>query len=203
MYKNHVGVPCVLRNYVAGHEPPTNLTIAEAMLATCASPPLFTSTSIEKDFATFEYTGGDLGLSNPTGEIISEAHRAFGDDATVACLLSIGCGHSGVKPSPSDSSVATWIDFLNRVTMDSEKTAREMASRMKHLTLYHRLCVDYGLGADQLNAWKDPVVISTHTTTYLGDLEVAERVSHCVDTINHGDGFTTLEQLSRCSLIIR
>jgi hypothetical protein len=137
MYKNHVGVPCVLRNYVAGHEPPTNLTIAEAMLATCATPSFFTSTSIEKDFATFEYIGGDFGLSNPTREIIGEAHRAFGDDATVACLLSIGCGHSGINPTPSDSGMATWIDFLKNVTMDSEKTAREMAIKMKHLTLYH------------------------------------------------------------------
>jgi hypothetical protein len=197
IYKNHVGVPCVLRNYVADHEPPTNLTIAEAMLATCATPPLFTSTSIEKDFATFEYVGGDLGLSNPTREIIGEAHRAFGDDATVACLLSIGCGHGGVRYSPSDSGVANWMDFLNSVTMDSEKTAREMAIKMKNLTLYHRLCVDYGLGADQSNTWGDPVVISTHTTTYLGDLEVIERVNSCADTITHGDGFTTLEQLSR------
>jgi hypothetical protein len=89
------------------------------------------------------------------------------------------------------------MDFLNRVTMDSEKTAREMAMRMTHLTLYHRLCVEYGLAVDQLNAWGDPVVISSHTTAYLGDLEVVERVNSCVDTINHGDGFTTLEQLSR------
>jgi hypothetical protein len=197
MYKNNVGIPYVLRNYVAGHEPPTDITIAEAMLATCATPPMFTPTSVYKDFSDFEYIGGDLGLSNPTGEIIAEAHRAFGDDATVACLLGIGCCHSGVKISPAGSGVATWIDFLSRVTMDSERIAREMAARMKHLTLYHRLCVDYGLGADQLDAWKDPVVISTHTTTYLGDLEVVERVNRCADTINHGNGFTTLEQLSR------
>ena len=198
MYKDHVGIPCVLRNYIAGHEPPTNLTIGEAMLATCATPPLFTSTSIEKEFATFEYTGGDLGLSNPTGQIIAEAHRTFSSDATVACLLSIGCGHSGIEPSPTGSDVATWIDFLNRVTMDSEKTAREMAARMTHLTLYHRLCVDYGLATDQPNSWMDPIVISSHTTAYLGDLEVVERVNFCADIINYGDGFTTLEQLSTC-----
>jgi predicted acylesterase/phospholipase RssA len=197
MYKNHVGIPCVLRNYIASHEPPTNLTISEAMLATCATPPLFTSTSIEKDFATFEYTGGDLGLSNPTGEIITEAHRAFGSDVTVACLLSIACGHSGVNPSPSESGVTAWTEFLNHVTMDSEKTAHEMAARMENLTLYHRLSVEHGLTVDRLNAWGDLVVIATHTTTYLGDLEVIERVNSCADTINHADGFTTLEQLSR------
>jgi hypothetical protein len=196
MYKNNVGVPYVLRNYVAGHEPPADITIAEAMLATCATPPMFTPTSVYKDFSNFEYIGGDLGLSNPTGEIIAEAHRAFGDEATVACLLSVGCGHSGIKSSPSDSGAATWIDFLNRVSIDSEKTAREMARRMKYLTLYHRLSVDYGLATDQLNAWRDPVVIAAHTATYLGNLEVAERVNCCVGSVIHGDGFSTLEQLS-------
>ena len=203
MYKNNVGAPYVLRNYVAGHEPPADITIAKAMLATCATPPMFTPTSVYKDFSDFEYIGGDVGLSNPTAEVIAEAHRAFSDDTTVACLLSVGCGHSGVKKSPLGSGVPTWIDFLNHVTMDSEKTAHEMATRMKHLTLYHRLCVDHGLTADQSSVWMDPVVIVTHTAAYLGDLEVIERVNHCADTINHGDGFTTLEQLSACLINIR
>jgi hypothetical protein len=196
-YKNNVGVPYVLRNYVARHEPSPGLTIAEAMLATCSTPPLFTSTRVKKDLVTFEYIGGDLGLSNPTSEIIAEAHSAFGDDATVSCLLSIGCGHGGVRSIPSDPGVAAWVNFLNGMMMDSEKTAREMASRMKHLTLYHRLCVAHGFAADQLNMWRDPAAISTHTTTYLSDLEVVERLNRCAETINCGDGFTTLEQLSR------
>jgi hypothetical protein len=161
---------------------------------------MFTPMSVYKDFSDFEYIGGELGLSNPTGEIIAEAHRAFGDDATVACLLSIGCGHTGIKSSPYDSGAATWIDFLNRVSMDSEKTAPEMAHRMKHLTLYHRLSVDNGLPTDRLDVWRDPVVIAAHTTTYLGNLEVVERLNRCVDTIIHGDGFTTLEQLSESIL---
>jgi hypothetical protein len=197
MYKTNVGVPCVLRNYIAGHEPPTNLTIAEAMLSTCATPPMFTPASVYKDFDDFKYIGGDVGLSNPTREIIAEAHRAFGDDATVTCLLSIGCGHSGIKNSPSDQGVATWIDFLNRVTTDSEKTAREMATRMKNLTLYHRLSVDYGSDSQQSKVWEEPEGIVTHATIYLGDLEAVERVNRCAETIIHGDGFTTLGQLSK------
>jgi len=171
------------------------ITIAKAMLSTCSTPPIFTTTHIAEDFANFD---GDLSRSNPTREIIAEAHRVFGDDRAVACLLSIGCGHSGVKPSLSASGIATWIDFLNRVSMDSEKTAREMATWMQHLTLYHRLSVDYGLLVDQLSAWKDPVVIATHTAKCLDDLEAIERLNRCVDTISNGDGLTTLEQLSKC-----
>jgi hypothetical protein len=196
MYRNNVGVTCVLRNYIARHEPPIDITIAEAMLATCSTPPMFTSTSISKDFATFEYVGGDLGLSNPIQEIISEAHRAFGDERTVSSLLSIGCGHPGVKAVPSDPGGTAWTDFVEQVWMDSEKTAKNFATQMNHLTLYHRFSVVYGLERNQAREWRDPESITAHTTAYLNDLSVVEPLDRCVNAIRHSDGFTTLEQLS-------
>ena len=82
--------------------------VAEGMLATCATPPMFTSTSISKDFATFEYVGGGLGLSNPTREIIAEGHHAFDDEAAVACLLSIGCGHAGLNSLAGSGFWSDW-----------------------------------------------------------------------------------------------
>jgi hypothetical protein len=197
MYKNHVGSPCILRNYTPGHEPPVDLTIAEAMLATCSTPPIFTPTKISKDFTTFEYIGGDLGLSNPTREIISEAHRAFGDERTVACLLSIGCGHPGVNAIPSASSAAAWIDFVERVAMDSEKAAQEIGTQMSQLTLYHRLSVKLGLEKNRVREWQDPIFTAAHTMTYLNDLDIGDLVDRCANTIKHGDGFTTLERLSK------
>jgi predicted acylesterase/phospholipase RssA len=198
MYKNHVGSPCILRNYSTNHGPPVDLTIAEAMLATCSTPPIFTPTMISKDFATFEYVSADLGLSNPTREIIAEAHRAFGNEKTICCLLSIGCGHSGVNTVPSDSGGTTWTDFVERVVMDSDKTAQEIAAQMSEVALYHRLSVVYGLERDQVREWKDPDIITTHTINYLNDLGVVELLDRCVNMIKHGDGFATLEQLSEC-----
>jgi len=200
MYKNHVGSLCVLRNYATSHEPPVDLTVAEAMLATCSTPPIFTPMTISKDFATFEYVGGDTGLSNPTRETIAEAHHAFGDERNVSCFLSIGCGRPGVNPVPSDSGGNARIEFLERVALDSEKTAHQIGTQMGHLALYHRLSVRCGLEKSQVREWKDPAVIATHTTNYLNDLDVVELVNHCVDTIKHGDGFTTLEQLSQFSI---
>jgi hypothetical protein len=196
MYKNHVGSPCVLRNYVSSHEPPVDLTIAEAMLATCSTPPMFTPITISKDFAMFEYVGGDLGLSNPTREVIAEAHRMFGDETAVSCLLSIGSGHPGVNAVPSDSGATSWIKFLEGMAADSEKTAQDIGSHMSKLSLYYRLSVIYGLERNQAREWKDLESITAHTTAYLNDLGVVELVDRCVDTIKHGEGFTTLEQLS-------
>jgi hypothetical protein len=200
MYKNHVGSPCLLRNYTSSHEPPVDLSIAEAMLSTCSTPPTFIPTTISKDFATFEYASGDLGLSNPTREIIAEAHRAFGDERTVSCLLNIGCGHPGVNAIPSASSAAAWIDFVERVAMDSEKAAQEIGAQMSQLTLYHRLSVKRGLEKNQVREWQDPTFTAAHTMTYLNELDIVDLVDRCANTIKHGDGFTTLEQLSESML---
>jgi hypothetical protein len=196
MYRNHVGTSCILRNYVARHEPATNLTVAEAMLATCATPPLFSPTSIGKDYATFEYIGGDLGLSNPVREILAEVHRTFGDQATVSCLLSIGSGHPGVIITPDKAEGTKWVEFLKQIAMDSEKTAREISIQMRQLTLHHRLSVTEGLQGFQHHGWKDVDIITAHTTSYLNNVETVEALDRCADTLKHGDGHATLEQLS-------
>jgi hypothetical protein len=196
MYKNNIGVTCVLRNHVTRQERPTNLTLAEAMFATSAIAPMFTPISIGKDFSTFEYVSGDLGLSNPIREVIAGAHHAFGDEATVACLLSIGCGHSGIKSLPSTSDATARINFLERVAMDSEKVAQEMGSQMIQLSIYHRLSVNYGLEALQSRAWIDPKTSTIRTAVYLECLEVTELLDRCVDAIKTGHGSATLERLS-------
>jgi len=199
MYKDHVGVPCLLRNYVARHEPPTNLTVAEAMLASCATPPLFVPASIGKDYATFGYTGGDLALSNPIREILAEAHRVFEDQATVRCLLSVGCGHPGILRTPNNSdATAAWASFFRQLAMDSEKTAREINVQMSQLTLYHRLSVTSGLEGSQTCSGRCVNAIVALTSSYLNEIEIVDSLSRCAETIKNGDASSTLEQLSRC-----
>jgi hypothetical protein len=197
MYKNNIGVTSALRNHVIRQEPPTNLTLAEAMFATSAIAPMFTPVSIGKDFSIFEYVSGDLGLSNPIREVIAGAHHAFGDEATVACLLSVGCGHSGIKSLPSTSDADARIDFLERVAMDSEKVAQDISSQMIQLPIYHRLSVNYGLEGLQSRAWLDPKTSTIRTAVYLERLETTELIYRCVDAIKTGHGSVTLERLSK------
>jgi hypothetical protein len=196
MYRNNVGATCVLRNHIVRQEPSPNLTVAEAMFATSAIAPMFTPIGIGKDFATFEYISGDLGLSNPIREVITGAYHAFGAEATVACLLSIGCGPSGVKSLPTTSDSTDRIEFLEQLALDSERVAQEMASQMSQLTLYHRLSVNYGLETSQGRAWRDPQTSAPQTVAYLGDLEVVALVDLCIDAIKTGHGSATLERLS-------
>ena len=172
------------------------------MLASCATSPIFTPVTISKDYGTFEYISGDLGLSNPVREVLAGAHRTFGDEATVSCLLSIGCGNLGVNRAPIDPDISSRVVFLERLAMDSERAAEEINTQMAQLTLYHRISVKYGLEMDVSSAWRDPHEITTQTSTYLNDLEVGDTVSRCVDSLKEGSGFTTLEQLSKLMVMV-
>jgi hypothetical protein len=202
MYRNNVGATCVLRNHVVRQEPSPDLTVAEAMFATSAIAPMFTPISIGKDFATFEYISGDLGLSNPVREVISGAYHAFGPEATVACLLSIGCGHSGTTPLPTTSNSGARIEFLEQLALDSERVSQEIGIQMGQLTIYHRLSVNYGLETSQAREWRDPKTSAARTVAYLKDLEVVALVDRCVDAIKTGHGSATLERLSKSTCTI-
>lgn len=193
--RKNTSSPIILTNYVDRQGPPTNLTIAEAMLATCAIPPLFTPAKVIKDFSTIEYIAADLGLSNPTREIIEGAYNAFGGEMTVICLLSIGYGHRGVNVAPDNSYTSSRAIFLERIATESERTAQEIASQLGKLTLYHRFSVTYGMETLEYQSWKDPQDVAAQTRNYLNDEETVNATSQCVSTLNEGIGFTTLEYL--------
>jgi hypothetical protein len=166
-------------------------------LATLATPPLFSSTSIFKDEATFEYVGADLVLSNPIREIVSEAHACFGPDEHVACLLSIGCGHPGVLPVPDVPDTAAWNNFLKKAVADNEKEAQNAARQMGHLGLYLRFSVNCGLDISPLNADVSPEEILSHTSSYLSDVSLSEEVDRCAELLKLRAGISSLEQLSK------
>ena len=167
------------------------------MLASCATSPIFAPVTISKGCSTFEYTSGDLGLSNPVREVLAGAHRTFGDEATVSCLLSIGCGNIGVNRAPIDPAISSRVVFLERLAMDSERAAEEINTQMAQLTLYHRISVKYGLEVDMSSVWRNPHDIATQTSTYLNDLEVEDTIGRCINSLKEGSGFATLEQLSK------
>jgi hypothetical protein len=186
----------MIRNFKVRQEEALNLTITEAMLATLASPPLFASTSVFKDASTFEYISADLTLSNPTRQIIVEAYGTFGEEARVACLLSLGCGHPGVAVSPDDSNVTSWNQFLTRLVMDGERKAQDIDGQMGHLSLYYRFCVPQGLEQNGETPSPTPGGIVAHTVVYLSGNSVSSKITECVDSLKLRDGSASLEQLS-------
>ncbi|KIM24511.1 hypothetical protein M408DRAFT_52723, partial [Serendipita vermifera MAFF 305830] len=196
-YKQHAGSICTLRNYSVRKEKALNLTIAEALMATLATPPMFTPTQVLKDAATFEYMSADWTLSNPIEEIIAEAHETLGAEQRVACLLSLGCGHPGVFSAPIDSQIVAWNKFLENLVTGSEQKAKGIDSRMGHLGIYHRFSVSSGLERTSTTIPIQPGNTVTHTQVYLDDATVSRKIDACAESLRIRDGISSLEQLRR------
>lgn len=194
-YKQHVGSICILRNFSSRRETTPNLTIAEAMMATLTTPPLFTSTQVLKDAATFEYIGADWTHSNPTQEIIAEAHEAFGAEAKVACILNLGCGHPGIFISPNHSNLDEWNQFLERLALDAERKAQTLDAQMGRLGIYSRFSVSNGLERITSAATIGLGEIMTHTKVYLDDTQVTRKMDSCVESLRIRDGVSSLDQI--------
>ncbi|KIM27338.1 hypothetical protein M408DRAFT_24562, partial [Serendipita vermifera MAFF 305830] len=195
-YKSNAGSIFMLRNYSCRRKRSSNLTISEAILATLATPPLFTSTQVLRNAATFDYIGADWTLSNPTQEIITEAHEAFSADEKVACLLSLGCGHAGIFATPEGSSMAEWNRLLERLVIDGERKAESLGSQMGQLGLHHRFSVSHGLDWDRIKTnTTAPGVITQHTQAYLGKLQVSHQVEACANALRLRIRIASLDQL--------
>ncbi|KIM20775.1 hypothetical protein M408DRAFT_30102, partial [Serendipita vermifera MAFF 305830] len=193
--KKNTGSPIILTNYVDRRELPASFTIAEAMLTTCASTPMFSPVKVVKDYSKAEYISADLGLCNPIREIIEGAHSVFGDETIIICALSIGCGNLGVNIAPDRPHASALVTFLKRIALDGERKAQDVASYMAKLALYHRVSVAYGMEISEDESWRTAEDIIAHTHTYLSDEEVARTVNRCISTLKDGIGSTTLEQL--------
>ncbi|KIM27322.1 hypothetical protein M408DRAFT_311186 [Serendipita vermifera MAFF 305830] len=195
-YKNHVGSICILRNYSSRQDQTPNLTITEAVLATLAIPPFFNSTQVLKNASTFDYIGADWTLSNPTQEIVAEAHESFGAEEKVACLLSLGCGHAGIFATPETSAISEWNRLLERLAMDGERKAESIGSQMGRLGLYHRFNVRGGLErAGRMANMMNPGVIMQHTQAYLGELQVSQQIEVCTNALRLRIPVASLDQL--------
>ena len=192
LHNRHIGHARILRNFEASQEGP-NFTIAEAVLVTLSSPPLFTPASISK----LEYIGGDLRFSNPTLTIISEANETFGEESPVACLMNIGSGHSGFISPPDNSDLDSWNQFLDKVVKDSEQKGEELESLMGSLGLYHRFSVTRGLEGEKRTEGTTIGDFVEYTSVYIAGIAVSRKLGYCVDLLRRRDGIASLGKLSK------
>jgi hypothetical protein len=193
LHKRHIGHAKMLRNFEAGQEEELNFTIAEAMLVTLASPPLFTPISISK----FEYINGDLKFSNPTLAIVFEAYDTFGEEARVACLMNIGTGRLGFISPPGNSDLGSWNQFLDKVVKDSEQKAEEIDSQIGSLGLYHRFSVTHGLEEETQTNTPTARESIEYTMMYLAEVTASRKLEICADSLRLRDGIASLGQLSK------
>ncbi|KIM28745.1 hypothetical protein M408DRAFT_329205 [Serendipita vermifera MAFF 305830] len=182
-----------LRSYRSRRGSPFNITVIDAMLATCASSPAFAPLTCIVGPEEHTYVGAGLGANNPSSELISEAHALYGGESKVACLLSLGAGHPGVI-SMNDRARANTIH--HDILSDGEMLAQELQIRMKDAGVYFRLSVGQGLRKNESTEVDDVNWITTQAEGYLKDHETDTTISSCAGILSDRHGWIVLDKLS-------
>lgn len=183
-----------LRTYGVRTEPSLDVTVIDAVMATCASQAAFAPVPLGSHYTRQEYGMAPNG-SNPIRDIISEAYSVFGGDSTVTCLLSVGSGHPGIISVPSKSDSYTLFSVMQGVLLDCEKRAVEMQEQMGHLGIYFRLSVEQGMQKSQDLLDQKLSGIVTYTEAYLDTPITNDTLDACVERLVTSTGPVALNHL--------
>ncbi|EUC60891.1 ubiquitin/40S ribosomal protein S27a fusion protein, partial [Rhizoctonia solani AG-3 Rhs1AP] len=160
MARHHLnaGLPVLFRSYTVSSNPGPDCAIWEALCATMAHPDLFKSIDIVESSVPQSFVGGELGCSNPLAHVLAEVKRLC-SDRQVACIISIGAGHSRTIQVPSPSRWYTYrtqdLVVMKDMATDSERVAEEMMLRFQNTSgVYFRFSVDQGVQNMDDGSWE-------------------------------------------------
>ncbi|CAE6459243.1 unnamed protein product [Rhizoctonia solani] len=193
----NAGMPVLFRSYTVSTNPGPDCTISEALQATMAYPDLFESIDIVDSSVPQSFVGGELGCSNPLAHVLSEVSRVF-PDRQVACIVSIGAGHTRTIQVPILSRWQRTQDVIVMKDMatDSERVAEEMALRFEGVRgVYFRFNVDQGMQGMKDGSWermKDVVGAITDKRGVISTAHAAGQILHRLDAT------TRITKLKRC-----
>jgi hypothetical protein len=184
----------VLRTYQVRSQVPFTITVIDAALASCSAQPDFAPVSSGSGYKRKVYVAAGLGASNPVSDAITEAHELFGDDSSVAFLLSIGTGHPGTIPIPPDGN-ADIHKLVRDMMNDCEQRAQEIERRLGRVGVYFRFSVQQGMQNIHGDQATDPSWISSQTDAYLSDQRTSETLDTLLKAFKAPNKHVTLGQL--------
>ena len=182
----HPAGPTLFRSYDVAKNKEYNCEIWEAARATSAAPTFFKRIKIGPSGSGIDYVDAGIGCNNPIKQVIAEAARVFGEEASVGCIVSIGTGQSGsvglAQPDTFQKLLPTvLIKALKEIATDSGRIAEEMELRYKDIPgLYNRFDVDRGLHLVSLAEWKQLGRVREYTKNYMKLEVIDRRVDHVV-----------------------
>ncbi|KAL5631666.1 hypothetical protein ACGC1H_007249 [Rhizoctonia solani] len=180
----NAGLPVMFRSYTVASNPGPDCAIWEALCATMAHPDLFKSIEIVESSVSQSFVGGELGCSNPLSHVLSEVKRLY-SDRQVACIISIGAGHSRTIQVPSPSRWYTYrtqdVVVMKDMATDSERVAEEMALRFQDASgVYFRFSVDQGMQNMKDGSWERLGEAMQHTKAYLRKNQIDQKMDEVV-----------------------
>lgn len=192
----HASGPTLFRTYAVAKNASYNCAIWEAARATSAAPTIFKRIKIGSPASGIEYVDAALGCNNPTKEVIAECERIFGENAHVACVVSIGTGRAGSAGFSNQGIFEKWIplgliEVLGKFATDSGKVAEEMKRKYSNVPgIYYRFDVDRGLQNISLDEWKRLGDVREHTRNYMKLQEIDQQVDEVVRKLSESSNHT-------------
>jgi len=185
-----------LRTYRIRSEPSRDITVVDAILATCATEPDFLPVWIGQGPFKQELSGGAIWAPNPTSELEDEAHDLYPQQCTQKpLLLTLGTGHPGPFASRS-SSESSEGNFHRSIRSSGDLVERQNAHQLAARFCYFRFSVDQGLQQSHDADANGPTWISTQTSSYLEGIETQERLQACAEEICQAEHPVAVEQSS-------
>ncbi|KAG6809485.1 hypothetical protein H0H92_016064 [Tricholoma furcatifolium] len=126
---NMVPLARKFRSYEVKANQEHNCTIVQAARATTATPQFFKPVAIGK--ISEKFVGASFGHINPATCVLEEAQLVFGSSYPVACLLSIGAGHSDINEWQAPKSLKEIVNTLQTISANFEGSVEELLKRYK------------------------------------------------------------------------
>src|ERR1700761_1163867 len=131
--KANMNTKVKLRTYRSRVEQSLDITLVDAILATCATQPTFLPISIGPELNRQELVGGAMGTANPCRELILEAQNKFTRAAQLSTIISVGSGQLGAISGVTKDS--EWMDVLRSMVERCERTAQEIEAQIGHFDI--------------------------------------------------------------------
>jgi hypothetical protein len=184
-----------LRSYATRAGPPSDVTVVDAILATCATQGKFLPVTIGSGPTQQALMGGAMGAANPCHEVVREAIEKFKADTKIAVILSIGSGHPGLVSASSSTRYDEWLRVMKDMAANCEQASQEMRERMGEDGVYFRFSVEQGL-QEYHGVHVDQVTwVFAQTVAYLDDRETSRLLDQCVSGICKRQGLLALEEV--------
>lgn len=166
-----------LRTY-RGWEPPSSITVVEAIRASWGAP-LFDPVSVRQSGFVEEYGGTGIIFNNPIREAIAEAADYYPGATTVSLLVSLGCGRPAISTLTDLDRSKSSNDPMERILVENDRVATELENTISTTEGYYRFAVEHGLESIP----RPPSIayrIIEFTRYYLSEEKVQRKVNDCL-----------------------
>ncbi|PVF93948.1 hypothetical protein CPB86DRAFT_741455 [Serendipita vermifera] len=168
-----------IRSYATRGMTEPQCTILQAACATIASPNTYEPVIVGDGDDRIVYIDAMAGYANPTNEMLKEAEKAFGRNATVATIISIGSGGPEGWQKTQGSVSVQLTDILRRTMLDTERVHNDLQNRFHDHGIYYRF------NANSYAHFNELVGSTTRATTkaFLDKASTNQRMDQAISSI--------------------